>query len=147
MLYLPLPPYNNPMERYEQIPHTADLAARIYGKTLEDLFSNAAFAMFDMMASVGTGRQVEVKVEVEGPDREGLLISFLNELLYVSYIKNASFETFRFKEFTEKKISATAEGKQRGAQRPEHEIKAATYHDVKIVKTAEGYETTIVFDI
>ena len=40
------------MKPYEQVPHTADLAARIYGKTLDELFSNAALCMFDMMGDL-----------------------------------------------------------------------------------------------
>ncbi len=136
------------MERYEQVPHTADIAAKIYGKTLEDLFSNAAFAMFDMMGcGAGSGEKVEEKVEVGAPDTESLLISFLNEILYISYIKKEFFIGFKFSEISGKKASAVALGQMKGTDRPKHEIKAATYHDVRIAKTAEGYETTVVFDV
>lgn len=136
------------MKRYEEMPHTADLAARIYGKDLPGLFANAAFAMFDMM---GQGQEaegkVEVKVKAEAPDAESLLISFLNEILYISCIKKAFFSEFSFPEFSTNSLKAVVSGHLKGDERPEHEIKAATYHDVKIVKTADGYETTVVFDV
>ena len=50
------------------MPHTADLAARIYGKDLPDLFANAAFAMFDMMkpsaSSGGLGTPSDISSSV-----------------------------------------------------------------------------------
>jgi len=36
-------------KRYEAVPHTADVAFIAYGDTLEEVFENAAFAMFDMV--------------------------------------------------------------------------------------------------
>lgn len=138
------------MKRYEQIPHTADLAAKIYGRSLKELFENAAFAMFDMMADMeGVKAEESVDIEVEALDKEGLLVSWLNEILYVSYIKGILFPEMRVTELDEKKIVATAKGERIGEDtgRLHSEIKAATYHDLEIQKTDEGYEVTVVFDV
>lgn len=136
------------MKRYEEIPHTADLAARVYGKDIPELFANAAHAMFELMGHCGeAGGKVEVKVEVEAPDKESLLISFLNEILYISYIKKAVFAKFKFQDLSTNGLKASVSGHLKSGERQKHEIKAATYHDVKITKTADGYETTVVFDI
>lgn len=136
------------MERYKEVPHTADLAAKVYGKDLEGLFANAAFAMFDLMGGGGgEGEKVEVKVEVEAPDTESLLISFLNEILYISYIKKVFLNEFKFSGFSENSLEAVVSGSPKNDTRSKHEIKAATYHDVNIQKTADGYKVMIVFDI
>jgi SHS2 domain-containing protein len=138
------------MERYEEVPHTADLAARVFGRDLEGLFANAAFAMFDMMGQssvVSRPSSEKVNVEVQAPDKESLLISFLNEILYVSYIKKVFLKEFNFLEFSENSLKAVISGCLKGDARLKHEIKAATYHDVRIQKTADGYETMIVFDV
>jgi len=138
------------MKRYEQIPHTADLAARIYGKDLPELFENAAFAMSDMMADLG-GLSTEEKVEikVEGPDTESLLISWLNEVLYTSYIKRVVFVEFKVLSLKEKSLSAEVKGQsfKEGTNLIKTEIKAATYHDITIEKKDSGYEVTVVFDV
>lgn len=138
------------MKRYEQVPHTADLAARIYGKTAEELFENAAFAMFDMMADLeaeGGGEVLEV--EAQAPDTESLLVDLLNELLYAGYIKNTIFSQFRVVELNGNKAIMEARGKKspEGANLIRKEIKAATYHDLDIEHNNSGYEVTIVFDV
>jgi SHS2 domain-containing protein len=137
-------------KRYEQIPHTADLAAKIYGKTLPELYQNAAFAMFDMMADVkDAGAEEPIEVSVEAPDRESLLISWLNELLYIFYIKRIVFSEFSISSLTENKLTGTAKGQKikEGTNPLKAEIKAATYHDLDIRKTENGYEVTVIFDV
>ncbi len=138
------------MKRYEQIPHTADIAAKVYGESLSELFENAAFAMFSLMADLeGLSPAESVDIQAEGPDKEGLLISWLNEVLYISYIKQILFSEFSIKTLEEGKLQAVARGEKIGTDmsRVKAEIKAATHHDLKITKTDSRYEVTIVFDV
>ncbi|MFC1570774.1 archease [Candidatus Omnitrophota bacterium] len=135
------------MKRYEQIPHTADLAARIYGKDMPELFKNAAYAMFDIMSDLeGAERDHEERLEVEATDAESLLISWLNEALYLSYVKQLVFTEFKIISLDETRLTAVLKGSS-AESRVTTEIKAATYHDLKITETEEGYEVTVVFDI
>lgn len=138
------------MKRYQQIPHTADFAAIIYGKTIEDLFQNAAYAMFDMMGDLeGLETSEKILVAAEAPDTESLLVSWLNELLYKAYSKEMLFSRFRVISLGEGKMEGEALGEKltEDKTRIKAEIKAATYHDLKIVKTDQGYEIRIVFDV
>lgn len=138
------------MKRYEQIPHTADLAAKIYGDSLQELFENAAFAMFDMMGDLeGLKPEEKVDIKVEAPDTEDLLVSWLNEVLYASYIKKMLFTEFQVGPIENNKLSAVARGQriEEGPGRIRSEIKAATYHDLNIEKTDKGFEVTVVFDV
>ena len=138
------------MKRYEQIFHTADLAAIIYGQDIKELFENSAYAMFDMMGDIGgLGASEIVKVHLVAPDRESLLISWLNELLYLSYSKSALFSEFNVTVLTETELQAEAKGQSiaKDIKRLHTEIKAATYHDLKIQQTNKIYMVTIVFDV
>jgi len=136
------------MKRYEEIPHTADLAATIYGKDLPGLFENAAFAMFDMMADLsGVMPEETVRIDIEEQDTESLLISWLNEVLYAGYIKHLVFSEFRVTSLGGNRLSAEAMGMALDPRRIKNEIKAATYHDLKIEKRDGDYEVTIVFDV
>jgi SHS2 domain-containing protein len=138
------------MERYKEIPHTADIAAMIYGRTVSELFENAAYAMFDMMGDISAMEpEIAVKVELEAPDTESLLISWLNELLYRSYFKQVLFFDFHVITLEGNKLTAEAKGQKisEDKERLRVEIKAATYHDLEIKETGSGYEITIVFDV
>ncbi len=37
------------MKRYEMIDHTADIGIRVFGKDIAEVFSNSAYAMFDIL--------------------------------------------------------------------------------------------------
>ncbi|MBD3295988.1 MAG: archease [Candidatus Omnitrophica bacterium] len=138
------------MERYRQIPHTADIAARIYGSTLKELFRNAAFAMFDMSADLSSGvPDIVLQVRVGGADMEDLLVSWLNELLYRSSSEDIIFTGFAVDSLHENELKAAVKGFKAGPGKrvSKNEIKAATYHDLNIEKTPTGYEVTVVFDV
>jgi SHS2 domain-containing protein len=138
------------MKRYEQFSHTADIGVRVYGSSLKGLFENAAFAMFDILADLEnlTGGTVET-FELNAPNSEELLISWLDELLYNFYTRQLIFFKFDISELTDTHIKAAASGRSVGANRNrlKTEIKAATYSDLKIAKIPGGYSAEIIFDV
>lgn len=138
------------MKRYEQFPHTADIGVRVFGKDVKELFENAAFAMFDIIADLEnlTGDAIET-VDLEAPDQEELLVAWLDELLYKFYTKQLIFYKFQVEELTETHLRAKAIGRPVGANRNrlKTEIKAATYSDLSIKKSGEGFEVEIIFDV
>ena len=138
------------MKRYEQLPHTADIAVRAYGRDLKELFINAAFAMFDIIADLeGLKESVSIGVELEAPSREELLVAWLDELLYNFYTKSIIFFRFDIAFLNREKLSAKAYGRHIGENknRLKTEIKAATYHDLNIRESDEGCSVDIVFDV
>ncbi len=71
--------------KYRQLPHTADLAWRIRGDSLPQLFENAAGALVATMTDRRYIRRLKKwEITVESPDREALLVDWLNRLLYLS---------------------------------------------------------------
>ena len=138
------------MKRYEQFPHTADIGVRVFGKDLKELFANAAYAMFDIIADLEnlSGDTIEA-IELEAQDREGLLVAWLDELLYNFYTKQLIFFKFHIEELTDKRLKAKAYGRPIGANRNrlKTEIKAATYSGLKIIKSGESYQVEIIFDV
>jgi SHS2 domain-containing protein len=136
--------------RYEQFPHTADIGVKVYGSSLKELFENAAFAMFDIIADLeGLKSSVEQAVEIEGKNYEELLVAWLDELLYNFYTKGIIYFRFEIEDLKTDSLKAKVYGRPVGDNRNRlnTEIKAATYHDLKIKNTAKGYEVSIIFDI
>jgi SHS2 domain-containing protein len=132
--------------RYEQLDHTADLALRIFGRSLRQLFTNAAYAMFSQL--VNLERIVPVvqrEVTVQGIDYESLLVNWLNELLYLQDTRREAYVAFEIHKLSRRRLRATVHG----AQTDEIHtiIKAATYHDLSIIKTHGWYMSTVVFDV
>jgi len=137
-------------KRYEQFSHTADIGVRVFGKTLKELFENAAFAMFDILADLdGLKGEITQDFELTAPNHEELLISWLDELLYNFYAKNIIFYKFEVTELSEDVIRAKAFGRSvsENRNRLKTEIKAATYYNLKIIKKDDYYEVDIIFDV
>jgi len=138
------------MKRYEQFPHTADIGVHVYGATLKELYGNAAFAMFDILADIdGLEETVSRDIELTAPNRDDLLVAWLGELLYHFSVHSIIFSRFEIIELTDILIKAKAYGMPVGSSRSrlKTEIKAVTYCDLAIKKTDEGFKVDIIFDV
>ncbi len=138
------------MRPFEIVDHTSDISIKAYGKSLKELFENAAFGMFSILADLeGIKTSTELEIKVEAPDAEELLIEWLDELLYNFYTKHVIFFEFAIKELAEKNLTARVKGRFIGENknRLKTEIKAATRHDLHITKSEDTYEVQIVFDV
>jgi SHS2 domain-containing protein len=138
------------MKRYEQFPHTADIGVRAYGKNFKELFENAAFAMFDILADLeGITNDLIEKFDLKAANPEELLIAWLDELLYRFYTKQIILSEFDIEEMTDTTLKGTAYGRSVRANRNrlKTEIKAATYADLAIKKMDDGYSVEIIFDV
>lgn len=133
------------MGHWQEIEHTADLALHLWAVDLPDLFATAARGMFAFVAtSDATAPTRAVPVTLEALDVETLLIDWLNELLYWTEIAGLAFTAFEFEHLTPTHLTATAYSKPIAEYRKY--VKAATFHDLAVIETPEGYETEIVFD-
>lgn len=137
--------YNRILMGFEEISHTADWSARVWAEELPLLFKEAARAMNSLSGTAaGTGPRVRRVFETEAPDAESLLVAFLSELLYYQEQENLTFDPFDVRVATQW-LKVEMEGAPIASS--EKAIKAVTYHNLKIVKTPQGFETTIVFDV
>jgi SHS2 domain-containing protein len=134
--------------RFEVLDHPADLALRIYGRDLRELFANAAYAMFCQFLPEGLERlpvTVERQVEVDGIDDESLLVNWLNELLYLHETRGELYSQFELEPLAPGHLRASVRGAP--SERSEIIIKAATFNELAIARTAEGLVVTVVLDV
>ena len=144
---------------FRVIDHTADVGLLIKGKNKEELFVEAARGMFSIVAG-GRLRRGRIyptrgldesspynKLKVTGTTLEELLVAFLNELLYLAEKEKAVFNRFKV-EIKKIKNKFYLQGRiKKNSQLPKREIKAATYHNLKVEKKGNFWQTTIIFDI
>lgn len=136
------------MKNYEQIDISGDVGLRVWGRDMNELFENAAAGLSELMTDISTIKETEEKeISLNADSYEGLLIQWLNELIYL-------FDTHGF---TGRRFSVTLEGSSLKARAsgglfdPEVNerrllIKAATYHGLSLKKN-DLWEATIIFDI
>ena len=135
---------------FRAIDHTADIGLLIKGKNKEELFAEAARGMFSIVAGGRINGKLKVKslkLEVTGLTLEELLVSFLNELLYLAEKEKAIFNRFEV-EIKKIKNRFYLQGRiKENSQVPKREVKAATYHNLKVEKKDNFWQTTIIFDV
>lgn len=133
--------------KYKILSHTADLRLEVYGKTMEELFTNAAEALARVLVpevkeKISTG--LKEKLEIESININILLVDFLNEILAKSQIEKAVFFLEKIK-ITGNKLTAELTGIR--VDKFEEDVKAVTYHEVNIKKEDEIFRTKLIMDI
>lgn len=138
------------MPAYEIIEHTADIGIRSFGKTEAEAFENAAAGMFSLITDLpGIRDEQQFPVEVEAEDHETLLVEWLNELLYLFESNGVLLSRFEIVELGENHLAGKAWGEPIDTARHElkDDIKAVTYHMLKVEQTEGGWETDVIFDV
>ena len=135
------------MSPYQIFDHTADIGITIRADTAENIFVDAAGAMFDIITDTHRIKpkiQIEIKQEAESYDE--LLVGWLGELLYQYSVRGIVFKEFSVQELSPKAVRALCRG-DKPADKIKTEIKAVTYHELEFRKTPEGYVARVIFDV
>lgn len=131
--------------RFEEIEHTADWSIRVYGRTLSELFVHAAQGMFSLLdpdlESEGTQKRT---IELSAIDRETLLVSWLEELLYLLESEGIAAVDYEL-QVNDKHLQAVV--LTRKILSMKKDIKAVTYHELELQEEEGGIQTTLVFDV
>ena len=138
------------MGSYELVEHTADVGVLARGQTLEEAYAQAALGLTSVMADPGTiEERVEREVDVTAPDREALLVAWLNELVYLFDAHNLLFRRFEVLEVAETRLRARCHGEQVDPSR--HRIrtgvKSATYHQLEVRRAGGEWRAHVILDI
>jgi SHS2 domain-containing protein len=135
---------------YETFDHTADLGLRSCAADLCTLFAEAGLALESVLvedvAAIRPQRRLEVRLPPD--DLEYLLFDWLKTLLYHFDTEKLLLCRFDVK-VSDRGLEATAWGEPLDTARHElaHEVKAITYHELKVEKTEDGWLAEVIVDI
>jgi len=138
------------MEKYILIDHTADIGIDVFGASLQKLFANAAFALFDIITDLSKVEgKVEYKISISGIDKEQLLVNWLQELLYLHDVRNILFNDFCIVDITDTQLNATVRGDVICDDKHviKTEIKAVTYHCLSVIRENDCWKARVIFDL
>ena len=135
---------------YETFEHTADLGLRVRAKNLEKLLEDAGRGLFSIMVTnLEEVRCLQEKTyRIEGAAADFLLLDWLNELLYTFESDRVLLAEFHV-ELDANGLRATARGEPMNLKRHqmEHEVKAITYHGLRVEKDADAWIAEVIVDI
>jgi len=135
---------------YELFEHTADLGLRIRAEDLDTLFADAGRALFSTIVTnlddVRPENTLTLELEADRPDE--LLRDWLGELLYIFHADHLLLSQFEVN-VAKTRLTATVHGEPIDTTRHEldAEIKAITYHGLKLVPDDGGWLAEVIVDI
>jgi SHS2 domain-containing protein len=141
------------VKNYRVFDHTADLGIEILGQTQADLFSHAAMALSDLLVEEVDARKTastETRtLVIDGADSPDLFVNFLREILYLFNGEGLVLTSCRIAQIDAGRLTADIRCCRYDARkhRVKKEIKAVTYHQAAVVKTAKGWQGRVIFDV
>ncbi len=136
---------------FETFEHTADIGIRGIGSNYSEAFSEAAKCVFNIMADLSVFiNDLEVSFECRAFNMEELLVEFINKLLYQAAINKCIFTDFNIISLADSVIKARVSGEKLKANHKNSlklEVKAATYHQLKVYKDNDKYIVQCIVDV
>ncbi len=134
-----------PSAGFREIEHTADWQLEAWAPDLPGLLEQAARGMYSLAgARLGEGPRCVRLFEISAEDAETLLVKFLSELLYLEEQENLGFDEFAFN-LRDKALAVHLSGAPLASW--VKEIKAVTYHNLRVRPSPQGLDVNIVFDV
>ncbi len=126
--------------RWEHFPHDADIGVRGEGPSLEAAFEQAALALTAAVTDPARVRpETEVRVQCEAPDRELLLVEWLNAIVFEMATRRLLFGRFLVGIEGPRLIGrAWGETVDVARHQPAVEVKGATYTALRVAADSEG---------
>jgi SHS2 domain-containing protein len=135
---------------YEVFDHTADLGLRVRAADLNSLLADAARGLFSVLvANLDQVRPVQEKAyDIAGTEHDYLLFDWLTELLYTFETEKLVLCQFDVRVDADG-LHATCRGEPIDRQRHilDHEVKAITYHELKVSRENGGWMAEVIVDI
>jgi SHS2 domain-containing protein len=136
--------------RWEHFHHGADIGVRGLGTTLEEAYGQAALALTAVVAEPALiVPRTRVAVGCAAPDRELLLVDWLNSVVYEMATRRMLFSRFRVA-FDDDALSGAMWGEIVDVRRhqPAVEVKGATYTELEVAQGPDGsWQAQCVVDV
>jgi protein archease len=134
---------------FELLEHTADIGIRARGATLEEVFEHATEGLAEVLGALRPGGPGEVvAVEVSAPDPGGLLVDWLNEVLWLREVREAVVAGVRVERVGDGAAAGSVLLARGGAEPDGTFVKAVTYHRLRVEPDpAGGWLAEVYLDV
>jgi protein archease len=139
------------MAPYEFLDHPSEELIRVTAKTEKEVFAEAASALFELMTD--TKKLIPERsfpIEISAPDKELLLIDWLNRLILLHEVEHVFLNQFEVSLNTTFGwiISATVRGQKISEEMEKRlHVKSATYAQLNWKQTPDGHQVQFVVDV
>jgi SHS2 domain-containing protein len=127
---------------YEWRSHTAEVELYLEALSEEEVFAEAADAFGRLIELDPGGEPADHELELEAPDRGGLLVNLLEELIYLA--DTEGFVPDRAEVELNRQLRARLSGRRTEV---DPLVKAATYHGLEFARRGDTWQARVVLDV
>jgi len=139
------------LKRFEFIEDLkSDVMFKAYGKSLEELFANAALGLFSVICQIDKIGHRKIKlVKVKGDNLEDLMFNWLQELIGIAETDNLFLSKFEILKVGEDgtHLEARCYGEEMTPEKGGTVVKGVTYYKYELKKTKDEYSVRVSLDI
>lgn len=135
---------------FEAFDVSGDAGLRVWGESLEDALESAASGLYALITDPSNVREVKtVEVSINKDTLEGLVVSWLNELIYFFDAHGFLGKRAVVKRLTKDALEADVHGEDFDPERHGGGllIKAATYHGLRVLREEGFWRFEVILDI
>jgi SHS2 domain-containing protein len=133
--------------RHAFVAHTGEIELEIQAPSYSELLVEAGRGLAELMLG-GPGssdQEVHETAIVRAPDREGLLVAWLDELIFRSEIRGAIFTRFDLSLVGDLEVRAEIYGIAEPVLKTA--VKAATYHRLQVLNQNGSWQARVILDV
>ena len=136
------------MASFEIIEHTADVGIRARGATAQEVFEQSTRGLADIMDAWRPGPGDEERIEVEARDIGGLLVDWLEEVLFLQDARDAVLRSISIERVEETSAVGTVTLGPRGEEvLAGTAVKAITFHRLRVEPDGDGWIAEVYVDV
>ena len=138
---------------FHYIEHVSDAMVEAYGRTLSEVFANSARALVNIVCDLSRiDLNKSVIIETEGFDQISLLYNWLEKVLLTLLVDNIALANFDLKIEQSKgkyNLFSACRGEAFSEQKHHYkvEVKAITYHEMKISRRNDMFIVKFLVDL
>ncbi len=137
-------------EGYRILEHPADVGIEAFGHSLKEAFEYAALGLTSIIVEPASVDPSEQRfVSLKGTDPENLLVRWLSEIIYLYDGEDFLLSDVTVSRLDHGELEATLDGEKmiEGKHKLRMDVKAITYHQLKVDETPEGVHLRVFLDI
>jgi SHS2 domain-containing protein len=135
---------------YRLLEHPADVGIEAFGRNLKEAFEQAALGVTSIIVDPASVDPSEQRfVALKSTDTENLLVRWLSEIIYLYDGEDFLLSDVTISRLTRGELEATLVGEKavEGKHELKMDVKAITYHQLKVDETLDGVHLTVFLDI
>ena len=136
-----------PRSSFAFLPHVGEVTLQLRGATVTEILEQAALGLAQLSLSghATSGHELTHEIRLDAPDREALLVDWLNELLFLAERHRWLPSRIEIHEATDTHLRATVHGPV--LRQAPSLVKAATWHGLRFDLHDGGYQAEVLLDV